>query len=67
MTFIGGGFIKLDFGSLSKLSINEVFQQPLFDYIQQGVIHLMPVYNALALSLGFVIISVFSLTRKGVR
>lgn len=67
MTFIGGGFVKLDFGSLSKLSINEVFQQPLFDYIQQGVINLMPVYNALALSLGFVFISVFSLTRKGVR
>jgi ABC-2 type transport system permease protein len=67
MTFIGGGFIKLDFGSLSRLSINEVFQQPLFNYIQQGVIDLMPVYNALVLSLGFVLISVFSLTRKGVR
>ncbi|AIQ48901.1 hypothetical protein R70723_25560 [Paenibacillus sp. FSL R7-0273] len=67
MTFIGGGFIKLDFGSLSRLSINEVFQQPLFNYIQQGVIDLMPVYNALVLSLGFVLISVFSLARKGVR
>lgn len=67
MTFIGGGFIKIDLGGLRNMSINELFQQPLFDYIQQGVINLAPVYSSLVAALGFILISVYSLTRKGVR
>ncbi|MBK6885155.1 MAG: ABC transporter permease [Tetrasphaera sp.] len=30
MTFFGGGFVKLDFGGLQKLSINNFFQAALF-------------------------------------
>lgn len=67
MTFVGGGFIKLDFGALSNISINEIFQRPLFNYMQQGVIDLMPLYSTLVLALGFVLISVFALTRKEIR
>jgi ABC-2 type transport system permease protein len=67
MTFIGGGFIKIDLGGLRNMSINELYQQPLFDYIQQGVINLAPVYSSLVAALGFILISVYSLTRKGVR
>jgi|GEM_PF-2080125 ABC-2 type transporter. len=67
MTFIGGGFIKIDLGGLRNMSINELYQQPLFDYIQQGVINLAPVYSSLVVALGFILISVYSLTRKGVR
>lgn len=67
MTFIGGGFVKLDFGALSNISINEVFQRPLFNYMQQGVIDLMPLYSTLVLAVGFVFISVFALTRKEIR
>ncbi|SFC55867.1 ABC-2 type transport system permease protein [Bacillus sp. OV322] len=65
MTFIGGGFIKLDFGPLKHLSINEVFQGPLFDYIQQGVITLTPVYIALLLAVCMVGVSVMLLTQQG--
>ncbi|MCG7377902.1 ABC transporter permease [Paenibacillus sp. ACRSA] len=67
MTFVGGGFVKLDMGELSSISINEVFQRPMFDYIQQGVIDLMPVFTALITAMGFVLVSVYSLTRKVVR
>ncbi|WP_145409652.1 ABC transporter permease [Paenibacillus xylanexedens] len=67
MTFVGGGFVKLDMGELSSMSINEVFQRPMFDYIQQGVIDLMPVFTALITAMGFVLVSVYSLTRKVVR
>lgn len=67
MTFIGGGFIKLDMGELSDISINEVFQRPLFDYIQQGVINLMPIYTALVFAAGFILISIFALSRKEIR
>ncbi|MCM3174957.1 ABC transporter permease [Paenibacillus sp. MER 99-2] len=67
MTFVGGGFVKLDMGELSSISINEVFQRPMFDYIQQGVIDLMPVFTALITAMGFLLISVYSLTRKVVR
>ncbi|MBH5320075.1 ABC transporter permease [Paenibacillus sp. GSMTC-2017] len=67
MTFIGGGFIKIDMGGLSNFSINELFQRPLFDYMNQGAINLVPVFNALGYSLAFVAIAVFVLSRKGVR
>ncbi|GMK38585.1 ABC transporter permease/ATP-binding protein [Paenibacillus sp. CCS19] len=67
MTFIGGGFIKIDLGGLRNISINELYQQPLFDYIQQGVINLAPVYSSLVAALGFILISIYSLARKGVR
>jgi ABC-2 type transport system permease protein len=67
MTFVGGGFVKLDMGELSSISINEVFQRPLFDYIGQGVIDLMPVFTALIAAMGFVLIAVYSLTRKEAR
>ncbi|WP_339168528.1 ABC transporter permease [Paenibacillus sp. FSL R5-0341] len=67
MTFVGGGFVKLDMGELSSISINEVFQRPMFDYIGQGVIDLMPVFTALIAAMGFVLIAVYSLTRKEAR
>ncbi|KAA8998821.1 ABC transporter permease [Paenibacillus spiritus] len=67
MTFIGGGFIKMDMGELRELSINEIFQQPLFDYMQQGIVKLMPVYGALGYAFVFMAVSVFLLSRKGVR
>ncbi|WP_442603170.1 ABC transporter permease [Paenibacillus sp. KN14-4R] len=67
MTFVGGGFIKIDLGSLSNFSVNEIFQRPLFDYIQQGTINLMPLYTSLILAIGFIGIAVFSLTRRETR
>ncbi|MCR8644636.1 ABC transporter permease [Paenibacillus sp. N1-5-1-14] len=67
MTFVGGGFIKVDFGGLKSFSVNEIFQRPLFDYIQQGTLNLMPLFTSLALAIGFIGISVFALTRREAR
>ncbi|WP_409295861.1 ABC transporter permease [Peribacillus sp. SCS-26] len=67
MTFMGGGFIKVDMGPLKHLSINELFQVPLFDYIQQGVIYLTPVYIALAAAVCMAGMSVMLLTQQGGR
>jgi ABC-2 type transport system permease protein len=64
MTFIGGGFVKIDMGPLSEISINEIFQKPLFNYIQQGVVDMAPVYTTLIYSAVFIALSILLLTKR---
>ncbi|MDR1605894.1 MAG: ABC transporter permease [Streptococcaceae bacterium] len=67
MTFIGGGFVKLDMGELSELSLNEIFQKPLFNYMQQGVVDMKPVYTTLLYSAIFIALSIRLLTKRRVK
>lgn len=64
MTFLGGGFVKIDMGALSRFSINEIFQKPLFNYIQQGVVDMTPIYMTLVYSAVFVVLSIMLLTKR---
>jgi ABC-2 type transport system permease protein len=64
MTFVSGGFVKLDFGELSSLSVNTIFQNMFFSFIENGVLDSKQLVNIFNSSVIILLISMFLLTKK---
>ena len=67
MTFLGGGFVKLDFGGLENYSINKIFQNGLFREIAGMSTQWQPLWVCLAVAAGSLIISAALLNRTEAR
>ena len=57
MTFLGGGFVKLNFGGLENLAVNSIFQNALFREISGAAVHWMPLYVCLGVAFAALLMS----------
>ncbi|NHA67706.1 ABC transporter permease [Phycicoccus flavus] len=67
MTFLGGGFVKLDTGRLQDLTVNHVFQSALFREVSGIRPDWSPLLTCLALSGAVFLASAVMVRRVGVR
>ena len=67
MTFLGGGFVKLDFGGLEKFTVNQVFQNGLFREISGAAVQWRPMYVCLAVAGASLLLSAALLNRTEAR
>lgn len=66
-TFLGGGFVKINFGGLERLSPNSLFQNAFFDAIQRVRFDWVPLQGCLLLAAAGLVWSGFILRGKDAR
>lgn len=65
MTFVGGGFVKLDFGALSNLAVNSVFQSAFFREISGYATQWTPLLVSAAVAVAALTASAVMIGQKG--
>jgi ABC-type multidrug transport system permease subunit len=67
MTFVGGGFVKLDFGGLENYTVNSIFQNGLFKEISGAAVPWSQMYTCLAVAGASLVLSAVMLNRTETR